>query len=38
MFEAVAEGLGKGTQLLVDYHAATHALAERDTGAAPIPR
>jgi ATP-binding cassette subfamily F protein uup len=27
VFEAVAEGLGKGTQLLVDYHAATHALA-----------
>ena len=28
VFEAVAEGLGKGTELLVDYHAATHALAE----------
>ncbi len=28
VFEAVAEGLGKGTALLVDYHAATHALAE----------
>ncbi len=28
VFEAVAEGLGKGTQLLVDYHAATHALAD----------
>src|SRR5258705_85189 len=27
VFEAVAEGLGKGTKLLVDYHAATHALA-----------
>jgi ABC transport system ATP-binding/permease protein len=27
VFEAVAEGLGQGTQLLVDYHAATHALA-----------
>src|SRR5258706_8133582 len=28
-FEAVAEGLGKGTQLLVDYHAATHAPAQK---------
>jgi ATP-binding cassette subfamily F protein uup len=28
VFEAVAEGLGKGTNLLVDYHAATHALAD----------
>jgi ATP-binding cassette subfamily F protein uup len=27
VFEAVAEGLGKGTALLIDYHAATHALA-----------
>ena len=27
VFEAVAEGLGKGTKLLVDYHAATDALA-----------
>src|SRR5882672_1314608 len=27
VFEAVAEGLGKGTKLLLDYHAATHALA-----------
>src|SRR6267378_2335546 len=27
VFEAVAGGLGKGTKLLVDYHAATHALA-----------
>src|SRR5882672_8049560 len=27
VFEAVAEGLGKTTKLLVDYHAATHALA-----------
>ena len=26
VFEAVAEGLGKGTQLLVDYHATAHAL------------
>jgi ATP-binding cassette subfamily F protein uup len=28
VFEAVAEGLGAGTKLLVDYHAATHALAD----------
>jgi len=28
VFEAVAEGLGKGKQLLVDYHDATHALAD----------
>jgi ATP-binding cassette subfamily F protein uup len=27
VFEAVAEGLGQGTKLLVDYHAAAHALA-----------
>src|SRR5882724_11318069 len=27
VFEAVAEGLGKGTKLVVDYHAATLALA-----------
>ncbi len=27
VFETVAEGLGQGTKLLVDYHAATHALA-----------
>src|SRR6267143_592188 len=27
VFEAAAEGLGRGTKLLVDYHAATHALA-----------
>ena len=27
VFEAVAEGLGEGTKLLIDYHAATHALA-----------
>jgi ATP-binding cassette subfamily F protein uup len=27
VFEAVAEGLGQGTKLLVDYHAATHALS-----------
>jgi ABC transport system ATP-binding/permease protein len=30
VFEAVAEGLGEGTALLVDYHAVTHALAEHD--------
>ena len=28
VFDAVAEGLGKGTRLLIDYHAAAHALAE----------
>lgn len=28
IFEAVAEGLGDGNRLLIDYHAATHALAE----------
>jgi ATP-binding cassette subfamily F protein uup len=28
VFEAVAEGLGQGTKLLLDYHAATHALAD----------
>ncbi|HEY6239709.1 MAG TPA: ATP-binding cassette domain-containing protein, partial [Burkholderiales bacterium] len=28
VFEAVAEGLGEGTKLLVDYHAATHALSD----------
>ena len=27
VFETVAEGMGQGTKLLVDYHAATHALA-----------
>jgi ATP-binding cassette subfamily F protein uup len=32
VFEAVAEGLGKGTKLLVDYHAATHALAAHGSG------
>jgi len=38
VFEAVAEGLGKGTQLLVDYHAAAHALSEaHDAGAAADP-
>ena len=35
VFEAVAEGLGQGTQLLVDYHAAAHALTvAHDAGAA----
>ena len=28
VFEAVAEGLGKGNRLLIDYHAATHDFAE----------
>ena len=38
VFEAVAEGLGKGTQLLVDYHAAAHALtAAHDAGAPSDP-
>jgi ATP-binding cassette subfamily F protein uup len=38
VFEAVAEGLGKGTQLLVDYHAAAHALtAAHDAGARADP-
>jgi ABC transport system ATP-binding/permease protein len=30
VFEAVAEGLGARTKLLLDYHAATHALAAHD--------
>ncbi|HUX24338.1 MAG TPA: ATP-binding cassette domain-containing protein, partial [Burkholderiales bacterium] len=35
VFEAVAEGLGEGTQLLIDYHAVAHALTEaHDAGAA----
>jgi ATP-binding cassette subfamily F protein uup len=34
VFEAVAEGLGEGTKLLVDYHAATHALAAHGSGGA----
>jgi ATP-binding cassette subfamily F protein uup len=38
VFEAVAEGLGKGTQLLIDYHAAAHAITEaHDTGAPADP-
>src|SRR6266851_5572885 len=32
VFEAVAEGLGQGTKLLIDYHAATHALAAHGSG------
>src|SRR3954467_4378339 len=28
VFEAVAEGLGKGNRLLIDYHAAAHDFAE----------
>jgi ATP-binding cassette subfamily F protein uup len=32
VFEAVAEGLGRGTKLLLDYHAATHALAAHGEG------
>ena len=35
VFEAVAEGLGKGTQLLVDYHAAAHALTEAHDAGLP---
>ena len=38
VFEAVAEGLGEGTQLLLDYHATAHALtAAHDSGAAADP-
>jgi ABC transport system ATP-binding/permease protein len=38
VFEAVAEGLGAGTKLLVDYHAVAHALTEaHDAGAAEDP-
>ena len=38
VFEAVAEGLGRSTRLLVDYHAAAHDLAEaHDAGAAADP-
>ena len=38
VFEAVAEGLGEGTQLLLDYHATAHALtAAHDGGAAADP-
>jgi ATP-binding cassette subfamily F protein uup len=35
VFEAVAAGLGTGTQLLVDYHAAAHALTEAHDAGAP---
>lgn len=38
VFEAVAEGLGQGTQLLVDYHAVTHALADAHEDAALLER
>ena len=38
VFEAVAEGLSKGTQLLVDYHAAAHALAEAHDDPALLQR
>ncbi len=35
VFEAVAEGLGQGTRLLVDYHATAHALTEAHDAGAP---
>ncbi len=38
VFEAVAEGLGKGNRLLVDYHAAAHAFAENHEDAAIAER
>ena len=38
VFEAVAEGLGDGNRLLVDYHAATHALAEAHDDPAALDR
>jgi len=38
VFEAVAEGLGEATQLLIDYHAATHALADTHEDAALLER
>ena len=38
VFEAVAEGLGKGKQLLVDYHDATHALADAHEDAIKLER
>ena len=38
VFEAVAEGLGKGTRLLVDYHAVTHALADAHDDVALLER
>ncbi|MBI5937360.1 MAG: ATP-binding cassette domain-containing protein [Betaproteobacteria bacterium] len=33
VFDAVAEGLGAAARLIVDYHAATHRVAEGDTAA-----
>jgi ATP-binding cassette subfamily F protein uup len=38
IFEAVAEGLGEGNRLLIDYHAATHALAEAHDDPAALER
>jgi ATP-binding cassette subfamily F protein uup len=38
VFAAVAEGLGHGTQLLVAYHAATHALSDAHEDAALLER
>ncbi len=38
VFEAVAEGLGKGTQLLVDYRATAHALNDAPEDAALLDR
>ena len=38
VFEAVAEGLGDGNRLLIDYHAATHALAEAHDDPAALER
>ena len=38
IFEAVAEGLGDGNRLLIDYHAATHALAEAHDDPAALER
>jgi len=38
VFEAVAEGIGHGTQLLIDYHATAHALTEaHDAGTGTAP-
>ena len=38
VFEAVAEGLGRGTQLLIDYHATAHDMnAAHDAGASADP-
>jgi ATP-binding cassette subfamily F protein uup len=38
VFEAVAEGLGKGNRLLIDYHAAAHDFAENHEDAALADR